>query len=137
MDVLKARVELQRMSIGSLFRLALNRRMSNCLIGGRLCGFFLQYKGSNFCVSEILGEGCQVQRLEQWEQLYDEKGEANFSLPFPHKMETGLLLPGKNPSEFKIYHRDHLTRSAVFLGKIIERRKKGTGDNLKGLLRKA
>jgi hypothetical protein len=71
------------------------------------------------------------------EELYDEREKVNFSLPFPQKIETELLLPRKNPVNFKVYHRDRLTRSAVFLGKIIERRRKERGDNLKGLLSKA
>lgn len=137
MDILKARIELRRMSTGDLFKLALNRRMSYCLIGRRPCGFLLQHEGSNFCVSEILGKGCQVERLEQLGQLCDEKEKVNFSLQFPPRMERELLLPRKKAVEFKVYYRDHLTRSTVFLGKIIERRRKERGDNLKGLLSKA
>ena len=137
MDALKVRIELQRMSAGDLFRLTLDRRMSYCLIGGRLCGFYLHYKGSNFCVSEILREGCQVERLEQSEHFYNEEQEVNFSLPFPHKIETEVLLPAKNVLKFKVYHIEYLTRSAVFLGKIIERRSKERGNNLKGLLSQA
>lgn len=137
MDILKARYELRRMSTGDLLKMALNRKMSNCLIGGRPCGFLFQYEGSNFCVSEILGEGCHVERSKQMEQPYDEKEKANFPLPFPQEMETELLLPRTRAAEFKVYHRDHLTHSAVFLGKIIERRRKERGDNLKGLLSKA
>ena len=137
MDALKVRIELQRMSVGDLFRLTLDRRMSYCLIGGRLCSFYLNYKGSNFCVSEILREGCQVERLEQSEQLYDEDEGVNLSLPFPHKIQTEHLLPGKNALQFKIYHMDYLIRSAVFLGKIVERRRKERGNNLEGLLSKA
>lgn len=137
MDVCESRSELRRMSRRDLFKLALNRRMSNCLIGGRSCGFYLQYNGGSFCVSEILGKGCEVERLEQLKQVCDEKEEVNSSLPFLHKMETGLLLPRKSALEFKVYYRDHLTRSTVFLGKIIERRRRERGDNLKGLLNKA
>ena len=137
MDVLKARYELRSLSTGDLFKLALHSRMSYCLIGGRPCGFLLQYKGSNFCVSEILGKGCQVGRLMQFEQLYDDREKVTFSLPFPQKLETELLLPRKNAVGFKVYHRDQSTRSTVFLGKIIERRRKERGDNLKGLLSKA
>lgn len=137
MDILKARYELRKMSTGDLFKLALNLRVSYCLIGGGPCGLLLQYKGSNFCVSEIIGKGCQVEKLEQLEQPYDEKEKVNFSLPFPQKIETELLLPRKKAAEFKVYHRDHLTLSIVFLGRIIERRRKERGDNLKGLLRKA
>ena len=137
MDIRKARYELRRMSTGDVFKLALNWRISYCLIGGRPCGFLLQYKGSIFCVSEILGKGCQVGRLMQLEQLYDDREKVTFSLPFPQKLETELLLPRKNAVGFKVYHRDQSTRSTVFLGKIIERRTKERGDNLKGLLSKA
>jgi len=137
MDVYKSKNELRRMSRRDLFKLALNQRMSNCLVGGRPCGFLLQYKGNNFCVSEIFREGCQVQRLEQLEQRYDEKGEINFSRPFLQEKETELLSPGKKIMEFKVYYRGHLPRSTIFLGKIIERRRKERGDNLKDLLGKA
>ncbi len=137
MDAYKSRNELRRMSRRGLFKLALNRRMPNCLIGGRLCGFLLQYNGNNFCVSEILREGCQVQRLEQLEQRYGKKQEINYLLPFSHKIETGLFPSGRKAMEFKVYYRDHLTQSAVFLGRIIERRRKERGNNLKSLLSKA
>jgi len=137
MDVYKSKNKLRRMSRRDLFKLALNQKMSNCLVGGRPCGFLLQYKGNNFCVSEISREGCQVERLEQLEQRYDEKGEINFSLPFLKEKETELLPPEKKVMEFKVYCRDHLPRSTIFLGKIIESRRKERGDNLKDLLGKA
>ena len=137
MDILKARHELRSMRTGDVLKLALNWRLSFCLIGARPCGFLLQYKGSIFCASEILGKGCQVGRLMQLEQLYDERGKVTFSLPFPQKLETELLLPRKKAVGFKVYNRDHLTHSTVFLGKIIERRTKERGDNLKDLLSKA
>jgi len=93
MDILKARHELRSMRTGDVLKLALNWRLSFCLIGARPCGFLLQYKGSIFCVSEILGKGCQVGRLMQLEQLDDEREKVTFSLPFPQKMEAELLLP--------------------------------------------
>ena len=137
MDVLKSRIELKMMSRRDFFNLAVSQRISKCLIGGRPCCFYLRYKGSNFCVSEILGEGCQVERLEQLEQLYCETKKVNFPLPFLQKMEKELLLPVKEDVEFNVYHRNNLTRSMVFLGKIIERRRKERRDNLKDLLNKA
>jgi len=137
MDILEGRSELKRMSRGSLFTLGANQRISNCLIGARACGFSLHHQGIHFCVSELMGKGCEVERLEQLEQFYREKEKINFSLPFLQKMETELLLSGKKDVEFKVYHRDHLTRSTVFLGKIIERRRKERGDNPKDLLSKA
>ena len=171
MDILKARYELRRMGARDVFKLALSWKISYCLVGGRPCRFLLQYKGSIFCVSEILAKGCQVGRLSQFEQLYDEREKVNpstprpesqgspstraraeglrvdperqavewvnFSLPFPQKMERELLLPRREAVEFKVYYGDRLTSSIVFLGKIIERRRKERGDNLKGLLTKA
>ena len=59
------------------------------------------------------------------------------SSPFLKKMETELLSSGKKPVEFKVYHRDDLTRSMVYLGTVIERRRKERGSNLKDLLKKA
>ena len=137
MDILKAKTELKRMSRKDLFNLAVNRRMSHCLIGGKPCGFHLQHRGSSFCVSELLGEGCQVERLEQLDYLDDKKEGSNSSLPFLEKMEAELTSPGKSVVGFKVYHRDHLTRLTVLLGIVIERRRKERGDNLKGLLSKA
>ena len=137
MDILEGRSELKRMSRGSLFTLVANQRISNCLIGARACGFSLQHQGIHFCVSELMGKGCQVEGLEQWEQLYPEKEGINGFLPIFEKMETELLSSGKKPVEFKVYHRDDLTRSMVYLGTVIERRRKERGSNLKDLLKKA
>ncbi len=29
-----------------------------CIIGFRECGFFFQYKGLGFCLTELVGRGC-------------------------------------------------------------------------------
>jgi hypothetical protein len=137
MDILEGRSELKRMNRGSLFTLVANQRISNCLIGAKPCGFSLHYQGIHFCVSELMGKGCLVERFEQWEQLYPEKEGINGLLPIFEKMETELLSSGKKPVEFKVYHRDDLTRSMVYLGTVIERRRKERGNNLKDLLKKA
>ena len=137
MDPLKARAELKRMSRGSLFKLVAQQRISNCLIGAKACGFSLQYKGIHFCLSELIGEGCLVERLRQWEQLCPEKAGINDFLAVFKKMEIAMLSPGKKPVEFKAYYRDDLTRSMVYLGAVIERREKERGNNLGDLLKKA
>ncbi len=137
MDILKARSELKRMSKGDLFKLVGEQRISRCLIGAKPCGFSLQYHGMHFCVSELLGKGCLVQRLEQWEQIYPEKEGINGFLPILQKMETGLLSQEKKPVEFKVYCRDDLARSMVYLGTVVERRRKERGNNLGDLLKKA
>jgi len=137
MDILKARVELQTMSGRDLLRLALGQRISKCLIGGGPCSFHLQYKETSFCVSEIMREGCQTERVEQLEQPYLKKKKVNCSLPLKQKMETELTLSGERPVRFNVYYRSQLTRSTIFLGDIVERRRKERGDNLKSLLSKA
>jgi hypothetical protein len=137
MDILKGRSELKGMGSGTLFTLVANQRISNCLIGAKPCGFLLHYKGIHVCVSELMGKGCLVERSEQWEQLYPEKDRINGFLPIFEKMETELLSSGKKPITFKVYHRDDLTRSMVYLGTVIERRRKERGSNLQDLLKKA
>ena len=136
MVVLKERSELKGMSRGSLFTLVANQRISNCLIGAKPCGFSLQYKGIHLCISELMGEGCVVERLEQWDQLYPEEEAMNRFFPIFEKRETELLSSGKKPIEFKVYYRDDLTRSMVYLGTVIERRRKERGSNLQDLLKK-
>ena len=137
MDILKARSELKRMSKGNLFKLVEEQRISKCLIGAKACGFSLQYHGMHFCVSELLGEGCPVERLGQWEQIYPKKEGINVILPILQKVETELLSQEKKSVEFKVYYRDDLARSMVYLGTVVERRRKERGNNLGDLLKKA
>jgi hypothetical protein len=137
MDVYEARSELRRMNKGDLFKLVSNQRISRCLISGRACGFYLHYKRFNFCVSEILGQSCQVDRLEKLEDRYEDLQEINYPLPLIEGSGTGLLRREKRTVEFKVYCRDCVTRSMVLLGKVIERRTKERGTNLKDLLVKA
>jgi len=137
MNVLGGRRELKRMGTRSLLTLVANQRISNCVIGAKACGFSLQHQEIHFCVSELMGNGCLVERLEQSEQLYPEKEGINGILPIFGKMEAELLSAEKKPIEFKVYHRDDLTGSMAYLGTVIERRKKERGNNLKDLLKKA
>ena len=137
MNILEGRRELKRMSRGSLFSLVANQRISQCVIGAKACGFSLQYQNIHFCVSELMGNGCPVERLEPSEQLYPEKQGIDGFFPIFQEMETENLSAGKKPFEFKVYHRDDLTHSMVYLGTVIERRRKERGNNLKDLLKKA
>jgi len=136
-NIWEERSKLMRMRRRSLFTLVANQRISNCVIGAKVCGFSLQHQKIHFCVSELMGKGCVVEREEQSEQLYPEKEGNNGFLPIFEKMEKELLSVGKKPVEFKVYHRDDLTRSMVYLGTVIERRRKERGNNLKDLLKKA
>lgn len=137
MNVYEARSELLRMNKRNLFKLASNQRISKCLIGGRACGFYLQYKGFNFCISEILGQSCQVERSEKLEDRYEDLQEINCLLPLMEKPGMSPLRKEKRNIEFRVYYRDYITHSMVLLGKVIERRTKERGNNLKDLLVKA
>ena len=137
LEILETKIELKRMKRGDLFKLVMDQRLSNCLVGGMVCGYSIHYKGVCFCVSELLGKGCLVERLGQWEKFYPNKGKINNSLPLLQEMGPELSSSGKSPGEFKVYCRDDLTRSIIYLGKVIERRRKERGNNLRDLLKKA
>ena len=137
MDILEAKRELQKMRTGHLFRMLMNQKLSKCLVGGKTCGYFLLYKGIRFCVSEILGKGCLLERLEQWEKFFPEKETLNGPHALLPRLEASPSSLGKNSGEFKVYYRDDLTRCMVYLGTVIERRKKERGNNLGDLLKKA
>ncbi len=137
MDILEGRGELKKMSQGSLFTLLANQRLSKCEVGAKVCAFLLQYQNSHYCVSELTGNGCPVERSEQSEQLCPENVENNGYLPIFERMQADLLSARKYPLQFKVYHRDDLTRSIVYLGTVIERRRKERGNNFNDLLNKA
>jgi hypothetical protein len=137
MDAYQARNELRKMSKRHLFRLVSAQRISGCLIGGRACGLYLHYKGFNFCVSEIMGEGCQVEKSAKLEEVYQEKKEINWSLSLLDRIGISPLPPEKKAMEFKVYYRNPATNSMMFLGNILERRIKERGNNLRDLLVKA
>ncbi len=137
MVIQKERCELRGMSRESLFTLVANQRISNCLVGAKLCGYSLHYKGIHFCISELMGKGCLVEGLEQGDQLSPEKEAINRLFPIFEKSETELLSSEKKPIEFKVYYRDDATGSMVYLGTVVERRRKDRGSSLQDLLKKA
>ncbi len=137
MDVHKARYELRHIGKRHLFRLVFAQRISGCLIGGQVCGLCLHYKGLNFCVSEIMGEGCELEKSAQLEETYQREKEINWSFPLLDRIGIRPLPPGKKAVAFRVYCRDHVTRSTTFLGTVIERRNTERGNNLNDLLVKA
>jgi len=57
--------------------------------------------------------------------------------PRPAELLKGPFVSIKRPIIVDVYYRNYPTDSMVFLGKIIERRKKERGNNRKDLLYKA
>jgi hypothetical protein len=133
--IFQARNELRRGGKTYLLKLVWTQRISGCLIGGRACGLSLHYKGFNFCVSEIMGESCQVEKSAKLEEVYQDQDE--ISCPLPLMVGISPLSPGKKAVEFKVYCRDPITKSMIFLGNILERRTKERGNNLRDLSVKA
>ena len=137
MDVFEAKNELRRMCRRHLLSLVSAQKISKCLIGGRACGLYLQYKGFNLCVSEIMGKGCQVERIEKLEDHHEDLQEITYPLPLMEKHGMSPLQKEKKNVAFRVYYQDYFTRSMSLLGKVIERRRKERKDNLKDLLVKA
>jgi hypothetical protein len=58
------RSELKKLGAVTLLQMAFSQKEKRCVLRG-LCPFYLNYKGCGFCVSEILGEGCQDEKLTE------------------------------------------------------------------------
>ncbi len=117
---------------GDLFELVTNQKISKCVVQDGLCCFHLRYREFNFCVSEILKQSCQLEKLKK---IYQEKGKIDLSLPLIQEM--GDISTKKKDIEFGVYYQHPITHSILHVGNVIERRKKERGNNLRDLLKKA
>jgi hypothetical protein len=85
-----------------------------------------------------MGLGCQVERSVKLDEAHQDEENINCSLPLRYRMGMYPLPPVKTKIvEFKVYCRDWVTRSMIFLGNILERRTKERGNNLRDLLIRA
>lgn len=137
MDFRIIRAELKKMSKSDLFRLLGNQKISRCVIKDGVCPFLFNYKGFNFCISELLGEGCQDERIKKLQEINKIGERFWFSLPLKFKEIGKAEEFQKEGIEFKVFYRNSISSAIIFLGKIIERRRKERGNNLKDLLNKA
>ena len=85
------KAELRKMTKGNLLKMALSQKEKNCLLGG-VCPFLLEYQRILFCVSEILGQGCQIER-QRLHSVQDAQSEGESSQE-PVELPVGRLLPG-------------------------------------------
>jgi len=137
MNADEVRSELRRMNKRNLLKLTADQKISRCLIGSRTCGLYLQYKGFYFCISELLGQSCQVEISEKLEDRYEDLQNSHDLLPLMEKPGMNPLQKEKKNIEFRVYYRDTVHRSMILLGMVKERRTKERGNNLKDLLVKA
>jgi hypothetical protein len=62
LDIYKFRKELRNLTDKELLEIAFKQRERSCLLGG-LCHYKITYKGVGFCISELLGKGCEMEYL--------------------------------------------------------------------------
>ncbi len=62
--IFQARRKLRRMAKANLLKMTFSQKEKLCLLGGGPCPFLLEYQRALFCVSETLGHGCQIEKLE-------------------------------------------------------------------------
>ena len=60
-EVFRFKALLRQMGKRNLFKMAFSQKEKNCMLGGA-CPFLLEYHYILFCVSEILGQGCQIEK---------------------------------------------------------------------------
>jgi len=89
--VFKLKAELRKMKKGNLLRIFLNQEEKNCVLGG-VCPFLLQHRRILFCVSEILGQGCQVER-QRLDSVQEDQSESESSQR-PVELSVVICLPG-------------------------------------------
>jgi hypothetical protein len=83
--------ELRKITKGNLLEMALSQREKSCALGG-VCPFLLEYRRILFCVSEILGQGCQVER-QKLDSVQEAQSESESSQR-PLEPPVGTRLPG-------------------------------------------
>ena len=100
--VSKLKTELRKMTKGNLLRMVLNQKEMNCQLGG-ICPFLLEYQRILFCVSEILGQGCQMERLHF---NHNAQGEGEHSQK-PMAAPDARRLPGFRSSDRGLKGGEH------------------------------
>jgi hypothetical protein len=91
--VFQLKAELRKMTKGNLLRMVLSQKERKCVLGG-VCPFLFQYQRTLFCVSEILGQGCQIekQRLDSVQEARSEREFAETCGTASRALASGLLL---------------------------------------------
>ncbi len=72
---------MRKLKSKKLFEVAMNQKEHKCILKG-FCCFHFRYEGYAFCLSEVLGKGCEVQKLENLgKEICESEEELNPSLP--------------------------------------------------------
>ena len=89
--IFQLKTELRKMRKGDLLKIVLNQKEKKCLLGG-VCPFLLEYQRILFCVSETLGQGCQIER-QRLDSVQEAQSEGESSQK-PVEVSVGTWLPG-------------------------------------------
>jgi hypothetical protein len=100
--IFQLKAELRKMTKRNLLRMVLNQKERKCLLGG-ICPFLLEYQRILFCVSEILGQGCQMERLHFNQKA---QGEGEHSQK-PMAAPDARRLPGFRSSDRGLKGGEH------------------------------
>jgi hypothetical protein len=65
-DFWKLKAELRILGPPDLLKMASEQKEHHCVLNPiGPCQFYFKYKGFGFCVSELSGQGCQVEKARQ------------------------------------------------------------------------
>jgi hypothetical protein len=87
MNFHSVRLELCRLGNKNLFKILMNQKESKCLLNG-FCSLLFKYEGYTFCLSEVLGQGCEIEKLKKLEKEIYKSEEG---LPSEEKAEVPLF----------------------------------------------
>jgi len=81
----------------------MSQKKSKCVLNG-LCSLHFDYKGYTFCLSEILGEGCESERLKKLEKEACERIEAQL----PQENVEAPLFDGTVTSSYNLIKEEDI-----------------------------
>ena len=87
MNFHSVRLELRSLGKKKLFRILMNQKESKCLLNG-FCSLIFKYKGFTFCLSEVLGQGCEIENLQKLEKEISKSEEGS---PFEENEKVSLF----------------------------------------------
>ncbi len=114
MDIERIRAELRRLGACSLLKMAMNQKEAQCILTG-LCRYYFRHQGVGFCISELLGHSCRVEksRLEELSppQVDEALNQTLILLSFREPTQSTFLKMGQG---FGVFLGDG--RSEIFTG---------------------
>ncbi len=92
MDIYRFRRELRTLTSKGLLEMAFKQKEKKCILLGEPCQYKITYEGAAFCISELLGKGCEAEYLRKL--LADEDAETKCQRSGePLELLTGLRFP--------------------------------------------